>query len=418
MLKTVSPSSLSGSVKAPSSKSYAQRAVAVAALADGESILRNIGSCGDIAAALSAAEALGASVDMSGGDAAITGRSLPDPVSGIVSIGESGLSARLFTPIAALSGRPVVITGRGSVMSRPIDMVETPLRVLGAVVDTTGGRLPLTVCGPLRGGEVEVDGSVSSQFLSGLLTALPLVAEDSVITVDNLTSRPYIDMTCDVLQSFGVRVENENYRRFTVRGGQRYKPQCYNVEGDWSGASCLLVAGALSGSVTVGNLHGRSLQADKAILEALDYAGARISIEWDQVTVERSPVNCFSFDATDCPDLFPALVALAAGCEGESTILGTGRLTHKESDRAKVLIDLYAAMGISIDGSYDDAFIVRGGPVKGGMTLPSHGDHRMAMSVAVSALRADSPITIDGAEAVDKSYPRFFDDLAALQCRR
>ncbi len=418
MQKTVSPSSISGTVTAPSSKSYAQRAIAVAALADGESILRNIGDCNDTKAALSVAESLGATVTMSGGDVTITGHSTPSPASDTLSIGESGLSTRLFTPIAALASRPVTITGHGSIMSRPVEMMEAPLRALGANIDTCDGHLPLTVCGPVKGGEVTVDGSVSSQFLSGLLTALPLVAADSVITVDNLTSRPYIDMTCDVLQSFGVRVENENYRRFIIKGGQRYKPQCYNVEGDWSGASCLLVAGALSGNVTVGNLHGRSLQADKAILEALDYAGARISIEWDQVTVERSPVNCFSFDATHCPDLFPALVALAAGCDGESTLLGTGRLTHKESDRAKVLIDLYAAMGIYIDGSYDDALIVRGGPIKGGLTLSSHGDHRMAMSIAVSALRADSPITIDGAEAVEKSYPSFFEDLTALQCRK
>lgn len=414
MQKTIHPSPISGTTTAPSSKSYAQRAIAVAALADGESILRNIGRCDDIDAALSAAEALGATVTRTGGDVSIIGHTAPVQASDVLSVGESGLSARLFTPIAALLSEKMVITGCGSLMSRPVSMMEEPLRRLGVRVTTSDGRLPVTVCGPLRGGKVEVDGSISSQFLSGLLTALPLAEGDSVITADNLMSRPYIDMTCDVLRSFGVHVDNDSYRTFTIKGGQRYKHQCYNIEGDWSGASCLLVAGALAGDVTVTNLCGRSMQADKAILEALDYAGADISIEWGHVRVRRSRLDSFSFDATHCPDLFPALVALAAGCRGESILLGTSRLTHKESDRAGVLIDLYSAMGIEINAEYDDAMIVRGGDIKGGVSLSSHGDHRMAMSVAISALRADKPITIEGAEAVSKSYAGFFDDLKRL----
>lgn len=414
MKKIISPSSVHGTVTAPSSKSYAQRAVAVAALAHGESVLRNIGSCDDTDAALSVAQSLGASVQREGNDVVICGVSPSSLGSGVLNIGESGLSTRLFTPVASLSSGEVTVTGHGSILSRPVSMMEAPLRSLGVEIETTDGHLPLRVRGPLHGGEVEIDGSISSQFLTGLLTALPLAEGDSTIIVDNLASRPYIDMTCEVLRSFGVHVTNDDYTRFFVKGGQRYTPQCYNIEGDWSGASCLLVAGALCGDITVRNLHGRSMQADKAILEALDYAGASISIEWEQVTVSRAPLNSFSFDATHCPDLFPALVALAAGCRGESTLLGTGRLTHKESDRAKVLIELYRAMGIEIDGSYDDALIVKGGDIKGGVSLSSHGDHRMAMSIAVSALRADSPIEIDGAEAVTKSYTGFFDDLAAV----
>ncbi len=154
MQKTVSPSSISGTVTAPSSKSYAQRAIAVAALADGESILRNIGDCNDTKAALSVAESLGATVTMSGGDVTITGHSTPSPASDTLSIGESGLSTRLFTPIAALASRPVTITGHGSIMSRPVEMMEAPLRALGANIDTCDGHLPLTVCGPVKGGEV------------------------------------------------------------------------------------------------------------------------------------------------------------------------------------------------------------------------------------------------------------------------
>ncbi len=416
MIKYTSPGRIEGCIDAPASKSYAQRAIAVAALTQGESILRNIDHSEDTDAALSIAKELGAELKISGRECSITGcHSLSGQV---LDVNESGLSTRLFTPIASLFDKPVTITGHGSILKRPVRMMEAPLRKLGVKISSNNGFLPIEVQGPLRGGDVQVDGSVSSQFLTGLLVSLPLAAQDSVVRVPELKSKPYIDMTIDTLRAFGAEIENTDYREFRIKGNQRYKPACYNIEGDWSGASCILVAGAIAGSVTVSNLNPRSLQADKAILHALDYAGAHISMEWDQVTVSRGRLEGFSFDATDCPDLFPALTALAAHCQGESTLVGTSRLTHKESNRALALAQVFGTLGIEIDLSYDNVMLIKGGRIKGGAEVSSFGDHRIAMAAAVASLTADKRNKVTGAEAVNKSYSRFWDDLDKITLRQ
>lgn len=410
----ITPSNIKGAIYAPASKSYAQRAIAVAALANGTSVLTNLSMCDDTKAAMSVASKLGAELSLCARELTIRSSGLAIEHS-VLDIGESGLSTRLFTPVASILSYPVTITGHGSIVSRPMDMMIKPLEDLGVNVKCSSGKLPFEVCGPMCGGEVSIDGSISSQFLTGLLISLPVTPLDSVVNVDSLRSRPYIDMTLDVIHSFGVSVTNENYEKFFIKGSQNYKPCTYNIEGDWSGASCLLVAGATAGEVTVANLNPRSSQADKAIIYALDYAGAVMSIEHDRVTVKKAPLKAFSFDATDCPDLFPALVALAAACEGESTILGTDRLTHKESDRAKTLKEVYGHMGIEIDLNYDRAMIIKGGKIEGRKSIYSHNDHRIAMSIATAALRASEPITITHAECVNKSYNEFYDDLSNLK---
>ena len=268
--------------------------------------------------------------------------------------------------------------------------------------------------GPLHGGAVSVDGSLSSQFITGLLMALPLAERDTTLTVHNLKSRPYIDMTLSLLGTFGIDVKHNEYRQFFIEGRQRYAPARYNVEGDWSGASCLLVAGATTGEVTVRNLNPVSLQADMAIVDALTRAGAQITTTTDSVTVRRSPLHAFEFDATHCPDLFPALAALAASCQGTSTLRGTRRLAHKESDRARTIADVLESMGIGVDLSTPDVMRVTGGEIRGA-EVSSHNDHRIAMAAAVAALRCgQGSVTIRGAEAVAKSYPEFWDDLSGL----
>lgn len=417
MEKKIFATAVCGTIKAPTSKSYAQRALAIAALSDGESVLRNMDSCNDIEAAMSVVRKLGAEVSMSGSDCSVLGRGLHVHHNEL-SIGESGLSTRLFTPIAALSSEKITITGHGSILKRPISSMEQPLVDLGVEFNSNKGFLPLSVKGPMRGGEVDVDGSLSSQFLSGLLVALPMAKEDSMVNVKSLASRPYIDMTIDTMQAFGVRVDNFDYERFSIKGGQSYRPHCYNVEGDWSGASCLLVAGAIMGSVAITNLDVRSPQADRAILEALTLAGATIYYEWGRVIVENNELSSFEFDATHCPDLFPALVALAAACEGVSSIVGTNRLIHKESNRALALKEIYAKFGIHIDLRHDNVMLVTGSEeIKDHVVVDSFNDHRMAMSAAVTALRCDTAATIKGAEAVNKSYPNFWRDLEILQVK-
>jgi len=291
--------------------------------------------------------------------------------------------------------------------------------------------LPITVQGPLVPANIEVDGSLSSQFLTGLLMAYSAspnpskggASEDAKsssvsIKVNNLKSKPYIDLTLDVMRKFGMLVpENRNYKEFifhydsiqTSPSGDR---GLYTVEGDWSGGAFLLVAGAIAGSITVTGLDLSSTQADKAIMDALMSANAAIATESKGIQAHPGGLRGFEFDATDCPDLFPPLVALASYCEGETKIKGVRRLKHKESNRAVTLQDEFDLMGVRIDIE-DDTMIIHGGVVKGA-DVHSHHDHRIAMACAVAALGANSETIIEEAEAVNKSYPDFYEDLKSL----
>ena len=412
MKTTIHKGRIAGSITAPASKSYAQRAVAAALLAGGETTLTHLDLCNDTRAALDVARRLGASVSHEGTTYTIRGGL--NPVSTKLNIGESGLATRLFTPIASLCHMPITINGEGSILRRPIEMMEEPLQALGVEVISNGGYLPISVKGPMRGGEIHVDGSLSSQFITGLLMALPLSPNDTVLHVENLKSRPYVDMTIDLAARFGVAIEHNNYEQFYIAGGQHYTPCTYNIEGDWSGASCLLVAGATAGSITIRNLNHISLQADLAIIEALARAGAEIITTNSSVTVHGGPLHAFEFDATDCPDLFPALAALAASCEGTSVLTGTQRLTYKESNRAKTIAEVFGRLGIGVDLSEENTMRITGGPVSSAV-VDSHNDHRIAMAAAVAALSSDDSVVIEGANAADKSYPNFWNDLDTLR---
>ena len=412
MDKTVRRGRVTGSVTPPSSKSYAQRAIAAALLANGITTLRGVELCDDTEAALDVIQTLGAEVEQIDKHTYKIKGGL-SPRANLLNIGESGLSTRLFTPIASLCNSPITVTGHSSIMRRPISMMIGPLEKLGVEVHCKDGLLPITVKGPLQGGEVEVDGSVSSQFITGLLTALPCAKEDTVIYVDTLNSKPYIDMTISTAESFGVDIVHRDYKEFYVQGGQEYKAVDYNIEGDWSGASCLLVAGAIAGDVVVNNLNPLSLQADKAIIKALTDAGAEITTTDNSVRVAARPLRAFEFDATDCPDLFPALATLAANCEGESVIIGTNRLQSKESNRAETIASEFGKLGIEVDITEDNVMRIRGGVPSGGM-VDSYGDHRIAMTLAVLALNAEGEITITGAESVHKSYKDFWEDYDKL----
>lgn len=412
MKTTIHKGRIAGSITAPASKSYAQRAVAAALLAGGETTLTHLDLCNDTRAALDVARRLGASVSHEGTTYTIRGGL--NPVSTKLNIGESGLATRLFTPIASLCHMPITINGEGSILRRPIEMMEEPLQALGVEVISNGGYLPISVKGPMRGGEIHVDGSLSSQFITGLLMALPLSPNDTVLHVENLKSRPYVDMTIDLAARFGVAIEHNNYEQFYIAGGQHYTPCTYNIEGDWSGASCLLVAGATAGSITIRNLNHISLQADLAIIEALARAGAEIITTNSSVTVHGGPLHAFEFDATDCPDLFPALAALAASCEGTSVLTGTQRLTYKESNRAETIAEVFGRLGIGVDLSEENTMRITGGPVSSAV-VDSLNDHRIAMAAAVAALSSDDSVVIEGADAADKSYPNFWNDLDTLR---
>lgn len=415
MKQIISSSAISGSITPPCSKSYAQRALAVALLADGESTIGNLELCDDTRSAIRCIEALGAEVTLID-DSTIRVRGGLAPRTDRLHIGESGLATRLFTPIASLHNQPITINGEGTILYRPISMMIDPLRQLGVEVRDGGGFLPIQVCGPMQGGEVAVDGSISSQFLTGLLLSLPMAQNDTTIYVKDLKSLPYVDMTIDTARRFGVEIAHKDYCEFFIEGNQHYTATDYMIEGDWSGAAPMFVAGAVAGKVTVENISRLSLQADTAIIDALISAGAEVESTDNAITVRHRRLKAFEFDATHCPDLFPALVALAANCEGTSTLYGTERLLHKESNRAATLAEEYAKVGIEVDIDEQNIMRVRGGKIHG-CTADSHGDHRIAMSMAIAALTADAPITIEGAECVAKSYPSFFDDLEQLRSK-
>jgi 3-phosphoshikimate 1-carboxyvinyltransferase len=410
MERYLEPSALKGIIKAPASKSMTQRAIAAALLADGQSIIHNPSYCDDSLAAMSIAVGLGARVEPQVNELKIIGSAiLKEPK---LNCGESGLAIRMFSPIAALYPAEITMVGANSLKKRPMFMIEEALNQLGVKCTSSGGFLPLTIQGPIVGGHCEIDGSVSSQLLTGLLMALPLAAKNSEIKVNTLKSKPYIDMTIQILKSFGITVENNNYSFFNVPGNQKYIPQSYTVEGDWSGGAFLLVAAAINGQLCVKGLRKDSMQSDVSIIGALENAGVHMIIGEDQIEITKSELKAFEFDAVESPDLFPPLVALASYCKGISAIKGVSRLIFKESNRAKVLKEEFGKMNVKIEINNDLMYITGGRPHGG--RVESHDDHRIAMALAVSSLGATGRVSIRDSQCVAKSYPCFFDDLRHL----
>ncbi len=415
MKVTVKPSVISGNIEAAASKSSMQRALAAALLARGETLIRRPGSSNDDLAALDVIQKLGAVVAKTGsGDLLITGKGV-DPVSDTIHCGESGLGIRMFTPLAALSEKQLTITGTGSLITRPMDFFDQILPLAGVSIRSNNGKLPLHIQGPVRPANIRVDGSLSSQFLTGILMSFAAAgAKDVSVFVDNLTSRPYIDLTLDVLYKFGVKVENRNYEEFYFdNNNQGLTPADYTIEGDWSGAAFLLVAGAIAGSITVKGLDPDSTQADKAILQALKDSGAKMQVGKDEIQISQAALTSFRFDATDCPDLFPPLVALASYCNPTTVLKGVSRLTHKESNRALTLQEEFGKMGVPIRLE-DDLMYIEGGAGLNGAGVHSHHDHRIAMACAVAALKATGETVIEEAFAINKSYPEFYKHLSQV----
>jgi len=442
-MKFITPSPVRGVVTAPPSKSMTGRALAAALLSAGVSEIGNPSLCDDGLAAAAIIDALGARTDVRGPSQAVpsagarrratgrpcpgipkhpsenltlvvsgTGREALRAVEDALDCRESGLAMRMFTPITALIAGKTTLAGSGSLRSRPMEMVES-LTALDVSCTTENGHAPILVRGPMKGGHIRTDASVSSQFLSGLLMALPLCEKRSTITVSGLASAPYVLMTVELLRLFGVRIDHDNrLEEFVIEGNQAYRPSVYAVEGDWSGASFLLVAGAIAGSVEVKGLHPASFQADRAIVGVLATAGARVKTGHDSISIEAGDLKPFEFDASGSPDLFPPLVALASSCGGKSMIHGLRRLTYKESNRASALCREFKKLGIRI-AAEGNTMEVYGGNVRGAF-VDSHNDHRIAMACAVAGLRARGEVAISGSACISKSYPAFFSDLEAL----
>ncbi len=418
---TIFPSEIKGSLQAPSSKSSMQRACAAALISQAKTHIFNPGHSNDDLAALGVIRALGANIEyVSDGSLLIESKGIK-PVNDFVNCGESGLGIRMFAPLVALSTNKMIIEGEGSLLNRPMDFFDEVFPKLGVEVRSNMGRLPIQIKGPLIPSNILTDGSLSSQFLTGLLMAYAASdAKNITIEVSNLKSRPYIDLTLSVMRAFGLKVPvNRNYSSFYFPSENWIKPSGiieYRVEGDWSGAAFLLVAAAIAGQAVFRGLDSGSAQADKAILMALMDTGIPMSIGKDEIQIgdgHQKKLKPFHFDATDCPDLFPPLVAMASVCHGSSFIKGVRRLAHKESNRAHTLQEEFGKLGVEILIN-EDVMGIKGTEELKSATVHSRNDHRIAMATAVGALRAAGPVQIEKADAINKSYPDFFNDLRSL----
>lgn len=410
MNKRVRKSIIRGEITVPSSKSALQRLIVAAMLAKDESIIQFESISEDSEAVLNIAGKIGANVKIEPNCIRIRGGFSNPEVK--LSVGESGLGLRMLAPVLASTAYPFEISGKGSLLSRPIDFLIESLQRTGVTVSSTYGALPITIQGPISEEIIKIDGSVGSQLVTGYLMAAPLLNKDITIIVDNLKSKPYIDLTINVLNNFGVQIQNFSYREFKIKGGQAYHSISTLCEGDWSGAAFPLVAAAISGSVVVKGLDTNSTQGDKAIVDVIKKCGAIVHESNNGINVTHSRLGAFSFDATDTPDLFPPLVALALNCNGISIIKGVSRLKHKESNRGKTLLEEFNKLGanILID---NDLMIIEGCRLTGNRVY-SHHDHRIAMALAIAAINTEGEVNIENAEAVGKSWPDFFEKMSEI----
>lgn len=422
MIKTVSPSPLSGALHVMPSKSASHRAVMMAALSKGETLLEPLQLSRDIEATLACAHALGLTAQTERLPhalpgfvcARITGGQAPVGGPRVLDCGESGSTLRFFVPLA-LDGRgPVVFIGHGRLMQRPLGVYEEMFRPLDICWEQTEDSL--TVEGRLRSGQYFLRGDVSSQFITGLLLALPRLAGNSVIRITTpLESRAYVELTRRVQRAFGVESFWKDEQTLVVPGGQRaVSPGCAHVEGDWSHAAFYLTAGCLAGPVTLRGLDPQSVQGDRAIVQILRGMGARIDCEDGAITVHPSPLHACGVDASQIPDLVPILAVAMAAAGGESRITGAARLRIKESDRLAAICAALTACGADIE-ERPDGLVIRGGRPLHGAAIDGCNDHRIVMAMAVaSALLAEGELAISDAEAVAKSAPAFWTEFEAL----
>lgn len=397
----------SGVLAAPPSKSMAHRAVLCAALADGESRLTGLAHSQDIDATLGAAAALGAQVEAGESWARIAGAAPLQAPAAPVDCCESGSTLRFLIPLAALTGRPVAFTGRGRLMQRPQSVYQELFASQGLRFEQEGDTL--TVAGPLRPGCFSLAGDVSSQFISGLLFALPLLDGDSRLRLKPpVESRSYIEMTRASQSRFGVSSAWLDEYTLAVPGGQAYRPRDMAIEGDWSQVAFPAALGVLAGDVTVTGLEPGTLQGDAVILDILRRCGGRAEAVPGGVRFQKSALHGTKIDLADCPDLGPILMALGLLCEGETVIANAGRLRLKESDRIAAMEQELRKLGGQIESDGGTVTIRRSVLHAPAGPLWGHNDHRVVMSLTVLAAAAGLPVQIDGAEAVAKSWPGFF----------
>lgn len=412
MTVSFSGTSVNGTVLPPSSKSCTHRAFFLAALADGTSMISNPLMSADTLSTLDSVRSLGVNATERRDGIRITGGNLHAP-DGPVDAGNSGTTMRIMTGVSSIFDREVVITGDASLRRRPMGPLLDALRQMGVRTSSDNGMPPVSVTGPNRGGRVDIDGSISSQFVSALMIAAPMLDDDTVITVRNgLASKPYVDISGRMMSVFGASHRTDG-DTIAIRGGNGYTAHDYRVPSDFSSAAFPLVAGALSGRVSVNGMDMNGPQGDRRIVEILRMAGASVTVEKDVITAERSDLHSIDIDMRETPDLFPIVSVLLCTAKGRSRLYGASQLRFKESDRIDTVVRMLKALGADIEGT-EDGCVINGVKELEGGRVDNAGDHRVMMSAAVASLVSKKPVTMDDGGCCAVSYPSFADHMREL----
>ena len=426
---TIQPFSLNGKVKIPPSKSLSHRAVIAAGLSYGECTIDNISMSEDIIATCVIMEKLGVDIKQLPNGLKVCGKGKPrlaneeassnvitsdKTASNVLQCNESGSTLRFLIPIAMLTREKVIFNGKSKLVQRTLKPYYEIFDNQNIKYTTSNGNLPLEIDGGLKSGVFELRGDVSSQFVTGLIYALPLLDGDSTIKITTqMESIGYIDLTLDILSKFGVKVENNNYKEFKIEGNQHYKKRDYRVEGDFSQAAFYLAAGVLGGEVECLDLNMESLQGDRVIIDIIKNMGGNISLKDGNLIASKSELKGTIIDASQCPDLVPIVAVLAALSDGTTEIINAARVRIKESDRLKAMATELNKIGAEVI-EREDSLIIHGKQWLKGGVVSSWNDHRIAMAMAIASIRCTEKLIIEDSGAVKKSYPEFYEDFKSL----
>lgn len=414
------PNTLEGKVKIPPSKSMAHRAVICAALGDGTSKVSNIDFSDDIIATIDAMKSLGATIEKKEDYLEITGINSAKSnevrkQERVIDCNESGSTLRFLIPISLVFDGTNKFIGRGNLGKRPLNTYYEIFDRQGIEYSYKENELDLVVSGKIKNDEFRVKGNISSQFITGLLFALPLLDGDSKIVITTeLESKGYIDLTLSAMRDFGIEVINNEYKEFVIKGNQVYKSRDYRVEGDYSQGAFFLSADALGANVDVLDLKDNSLQGDREVIDILKRMNVNIESNNDTVKCSTDNLKATVIDGSQCPDIIPVLSAVAALAKGTTEIINAGRLRIKECDRLAAVTSELNKLGAKITEKQDGLVIEGVDELEGGVEVWSHKDHRIAMTLAIASIKCKNPIVIKDYECVSKSYPHFFDDFKML----
>ena len=399
------PGTLQGKVSVPSSKSLCHRAIIAAGIASENCNIENVVFSEDIIATCNAMKSIGVLITESKNNVTIKGHNFLTLIKNKIDCKESGSTLRFLIPIVLLIGEEVTFTGSGKLVERPLTPYYKIFQDQNIKYNSAEG-LPLTVKGKLKPGEYKIPGNISSQFITGLLFALPLLSGDSkIIVTTELESKGYVDLTIDILSKFSVQIENVGYKEFHIKGNQKYISTNYTVEGDFSQAAFWLVAGILGGEIQCENMNINSLQGDLVIVDFIKKMGGNIAIEEEKIKAKKSRTQGITIDAANCPDLVPILAVLASLSEGTTEIINAGRLRIKECDRLKAMATELTKLGGDVVETEDGLIIHGRENLKGGI-VDSHNDHRIAMALSVVAIGCTEAVILTNSATVKKILPR------------